>query len=149
MARVTVSFLLELRELSLHLNSIREQRALSARSAEVSRSRETRDRMVEQRKMATGSPCSSTPSLNHEFHPRCGSEPSRERESVRGKQAHHKLHTASHQVSHCERQPHGRNRLERELSRQELHADDELNPAIHPEHLVLIPEHIHNRDHDQ
>src|SRR5260370_39220280 len=118
MARVTVSFLLELRELSLHLNSIREQRALSARSAEISRSRETRDRMVEQRKMATGNPCSSTPSLNHEIHKRCGSEPSREREYVRGQKAHHKLHTANHQDRRYARHSHGRNPLARELSLQ-------------------------------
>src|SRR2546425_2067892 len=148
MARVTISFPLELRDLSLHLTPIREQRALSARSAETSRSRETRDRMVEQRKMDTGSPCSSTPSIDHEFRI-CCSQPSRKRESLCWKQAHHKLHSAGYQVSHRERQPHRRKRLERKLSIQELYPDNKLDPTLHVEHLAFLPKHLLDSNHNQ
>src|SRR5712664_954725 len=149
MAHVTVSFLLELRELSLHPNFHLSPTCFECTFRLGFRVKETRDRMVEQRKMVTGSPCSGNPGLNHEFRLCCCSQSPRKRESLCGKQAHHKLKPASHQVSHHQRQPHGCNRLERKLSRQELHADDELNPAIHPEHLALIPEHVHNGHHDQ
>src|SRR6266567_8972310 len=105
--------------------------------------------MVEQRTMDTGSPCSSTHSFNPESRIRGGPEPARKREPLRRKQAHHKLNPASHQISGCEGKPLSRHRLECTLSRRELHHHYELNPVLHSEHLALIPEHLHNRDHHQ
>jgi hypothetical protein len=149
MARVTISFPLELRDLSLHLTAIREQRALSARSAKASRSRETRDRMVEQTKMDTGSPCSGNPSLNHEFRLRGCSKSSGKRESVRGKQAHHQLHSAINQVGHRQRESFGRDSLERKLSFQELHHYNKLYPDLFSQHLALISEHLYDSNYHQ
>src|SRR2546430_15416488 len=105
--------------------------------------------MVEQRKMDTGSPCSSTHSLNPESRIRGGPEPARKREPLRRKRAQHKLNPASHQVSGCERKPLSRHRLERELAREELRRHYKLNPALHSEHLAIRPEHLLKRDHHQ
>src|SRR5260370_38832143 len=105
--------------------------------------------MVEQRKMVTGSPCSSNPSLNHEVRLCCCSQSPRKRESLCGKQAHHKLKPASHQVSHRQRQPHRGNCLEQNLSRKELHTHNKLNPDLHPQRLPLVSEHVHDRAHHQ
>src|SRR6266699_3214452 len=131
MAHVTVSFPPELRELSLHpnfkLSPTRFHRAFRLDFTV----KETRDRMVEQRKMDTASPCSSTNSLNPESRIRSGPQPARKRESLRRKQAHHKLNPASHQISGCERKPLGRHRLQRDISRQELHPHNKLNPPLH------------------
>src|SRR6266699_1219144 len=114
MAHVTVSFPPELRELSLHPNfKLSPTRFHCAFRLDFT-VKETRDRMVEQRKMDTASPCSSTNSLNPESRIRSGPQPARKRESLRRKQAHHKL-----------------------------------NPALHSEHLALIPEYLYNRDHHQ
>src|SRR5205807_10395940 len=104
--------------------------------------------MVEQRKMDTASPCSSTHSLNPEPRIRGGPQPARKRESLRRKQAHHKLNPASHQISGCERKPIDRHRLQRDISRQDLHPHNKPNLALHSEHLALILEYLYNREYD-
>src|SRR5712664_2382999 len=149
MAHVTVSFLLELRELSLHPNFHLSPTCFECTFRLGFRVKETRDRMVEQRKMVTGSPCSGNASFNHEFRLCCCSQSSRKRESLCWKQAHYKLNPASHQVSHRQGQPHCRIYLEQNLPRQELHPNNKLHPNLYAERLALVSEHLHDRDRNQ
>src|SRR5207245_283329 len=65
------------------------------------------------------------------------------------KQARCELQPASDQICLCKRQPHSGKRLQRKLSIQDLHPDSKLNPALHAEHLALIPEQLQHLNHNQ
>ena len=117
MANVTLSFALKLRELSLSLSLFREQRAVEGTIRLSLTAKETRDRMVEQRKMDTGSPCSDTAYLYRRLRIRSRPQSSRKCESLCWEQAHHKLDSTSDQIGRHTREPHSRNNLERKLSR--------------------------------
>src|SRR5690242_1969356 len=118
MANVTLSFALKLRELSLSLSSFREQRAVEGTIRLSLTSKETRDRMVEQRKMATGSPCSDTAYFYGRLRIRNCPQSSRKRKSLRWEQAHHKLDSTSDQIGRHTGEPNSCNNLERKLSCQ-------------------------------